>query len=173
MADDDRGPAGTAPGVEPALKDQLRSRPGFGAADDLAGRYEPGSARAKGIRKMEEVYGFTVDPAGMDNPYLEATVDHVFGEVWTRPALDVRDRRLITLGVLAALGQASLVEVQYQAALDRGELTEEQVAETVVHLAHYVGWPLATGVNDAAQQVLARHRQAVVDDSGARGATAS
>jgi alkylhydroperoxidase/carboxymuconolactone decarboxylase family protein YurZ len=43
--------------------------------------------------------------------------------------------------------------------LDREELTEEQVRETVVHLAHYIGWPLSTGVNEVAERVIAkRHR---------------
>jgi 4-carboxymuconolactone decarboxylase len=119
----------------------------------------PGSARAEGMAKMQEVYGFSVDPDTIEGPYVEFTVDHLFGEVWTRPALDNRDRRLVTIGVLAALGQSPLVEIQFQAALERGELTVEQVRETVVHLAHYVGWPLSTGVNEVAERVIARHRK--------------
>jgi alkylhydroperoxidase/carboxymuconolactone decarboxylase family protein YurZ len=66
----------------------------------------------------------------------------------------------MTIGVLAALGQSSLVEIQFQSALDREELTEEQVRETVVHLAHYIGWPLSTGVNEVAEKVIARRRKA-------------
>jgi 4-carboxymuconolactone decarboxylase len=46
--------------------------------------------------------------------------------------------------------------VQFQSALDNGELTVDQVREVVVHLAHYVGWPLATGANEAAERVIAR-----------------
>jgi 4-carboxymuconolactone decarboxylase len=118
------------------------------------------SARARGMDKMEEVYGFSVDPDVIAGPYVAFTVDHLFGEVWTRPELDIRDRRLMTLGVLAALGQPQLVEIQYQSALDRGELTEEQVRETVVHLTHYIGWPLSTGVNEVAEKVIARRRKA-------------
>jgi 4-carboxymuconolactone decarboxylase len=125
-----------------------------GASDD------PGSARARGIAKMQEVYGFSVDPADIPGPYVAFTVDHLFGEVWTRPGLDIRDRRLMTIGVLAALGQSQLVEIQFTSALERGELTEDQVRETVVHLAHYIGWPLSTGVNEVAEKVIARrHRK--------------
>ena len=119
----------------------------------------PGPSRAAGMAKMQEVYGFSVDPDTIEGPYVEFTVDHLFGEVWTRPALGNRDRRLMTIGVLAALGQSQLVEIQFQAALERGELTEEQVRETVVHLAHYVGWPLSTGVNEVAERVIARRRR--------------
>jgi 4-carboxymuconolactone decarboxylase len=120
---------------------------------------DPGSSRSKGIAKMQEVYGFSVDPEAIPGPYVAFTVDHLFGEVWTRSQLDIRDRRLMTIGVLAALGQSQLVEIQFQSALDREELTEEQVRETVVHLAHYIGWPLSTGVNEVAERVIAkRHR---------------
>jgi 4-carboxymuconolactone decarboxylase len=113
------------------------------------------------MAKMHEVYGFSVDPDEIPAPYVAFTVDHLFGEVWTRPELGIRDRRLMTIGVLAALGQSQLVEIQFQSALDRGELTEEQVRETVVHLTHYIGWPLSTGVNEVAERVIARrHRDA-------------
>ena len=111
--------------------------------------------RAAGIAKMQEVYGFSVDPARVPGPYVDVTVDHLFGEVWTREALDIRDRRLLTIGVLAALGQSPLVEIQFRSALEREELTEEQVREVVVHLAHYIGWPLSTGVNEVAEKVIA------------------
>ena len=124
------------------------------------GGHEPNSPRARGIAKMEEVYGFSVDPDQIAGPYVDFTVDHLFGAVWTRPELDIRDRRLMTIGVLAALGQDQLVEIQFQSALARGELTEEQVRETVLHLAHYIGWPLSTGVNAVAEKVIARRHKA-------------
>ena len=132
--------------------DAGEATPGAGRAAD--------SARARGMAKMDEVYGFSVDPDVIEGPYVAFTVDHLFGQVWTRPELDIRDRRLMTLGVLAALGQPQLVEIQYQSALDRGELTEEQVRESVVHLTHYIGWPLSTGVNEVAEKVIARRRKA-------------
>jgi 4-carboxymuconolactone decarboxylase len=120
---------------------------------------DPGSSRARGMAKMEEVYGFSVDPDKIAGPYVDFTVDHLFGEVWTRPELDIRDRRLMTIGVLAALDQPQLMEIQFRSALERGELTEEQVRETVLHLTHYIGWPLSTEINAAAERVIAqRHR---------------
>ena len=127
--------------------------------------YDPDSSRAKGIAKMEEVYGFSVDPADLPGPYAAFTVDHLFGEVWTRPALDTRDRRLMTIGALAALGLPPLMEIQFQSALDRDELTEDQVRETVAHLTHYIGWPLSTGMNEVAERVIARRRRANGDEA--------
>ena len=123
----------------------------------------PTGARAAGIAKMEEVYGFSVDPDTIAGPYVDVTVDHLFGAVWTREALDTRDRRMLTIGVLAALGQANLLEIQFRSALQREELTEEQVREMVLHLAHYVGWPLSTGANAAAEKIIAERAKAAKD----------
>jgi len=108
---------------------------------------------------MGEVYGFSVDPDDVTGGYLEVTVDHLFGAIWTRPGLDVASRRLATIGAIAAQGQHDLLDIQFGAALDRGELDEEQVRELVIHLAHYVGWPLSTGAQAAAERAIAAHRK--------------
>ena len=116
----------------------------------------PSPDRAGGIEKMQAVYNFSVDPDAVDGDFVAYTVDHLFGDVWTRPGLEVPERRLITIGVLAAFGKTDLLDVQFKSALDNGELTVDQVREIVVHLAHYVGWPLATGANEAAERVISR-----------------
>jgi 4-carboxymuconolactone decarboxylase len=110
--------------------------------------------RARGIAKMEEVYGFSVNPDDLPGDYAAVTVDHLFGTVWTRPDLDVRQRRLLTIGALAALGQPELLEIQFRSALERGELDAAQVREVVLHLTHYVGWPLSTGMNGVAERAI-------------------
>ncbi len=120
----------------------------------------PSPDRARGMAKMQEVYNFSVDPDVVPGDFVAYTVDHLFGDVWCRPELSVFERRLLTIGVLAALGKTDLLDVQFQSALDNGELTEEQVRETVVHLTHYVGWPLATGANEAAERVIGRRHAA-------------
>jgi 4-carboxymuconolactone decarboxylase len=122
---------------------------------------EEADTRAAGIAKMQEVYGFSVDPDTLPGRYVEMTVDHLFGTVWTSDELDVRDRRLMTIGVLAALGKSDLLDIQFDCALERGELTVEQLREVVVHLTHYIGWPMSTGVNQSAENVIARRAKAI------------
>ncbi|MDE3085156.1 MAG: carboxymuconolactone decarboxylase family protein [Acidobacteriota bacterium] len=119
----------------------------------------PRPDREAGRRRMQEVYNFEVDPDAVEGDFVAYTVDHLFGDVWCRPDLDLRQRRLLTIGVLAALGRTELLDVQFQSALDNGELTEAQAREVVVHLAHYVGWPLATGVSESAERIIARRRR--------------
>jgi len=126
----------------------------------------PQDRRAAGMAKMQEVYGFTVDPDSLPGRYTDITVDHLFGTVWTDDTLDLRQRRLLTIGVLAAQDKTDLLEIQFDAALERDELTPEQIREVVVHLTHYVGWPISTGISGAAEKVIRRRpRPAAASDT--------
>jgi 4-carboxymuconolactone decarboxylase len=122
----------------------------------------PDDLRAAGIAKMQEVYGFSVDPDTLPGRYTAMTVDHLFGSVWTDDTLELRQRRLLTIGVLAALDKSDLLEIQFDAALERDELTPDQVREIVVHLTHYIGWPLSTELNARAEKVIARRAKAAL-----------
>jgi len=126
----------------------------------LTERRPPKPDRAAGLDKMQAVYNFNVDPEAIEGDFAAYTVDHLFGDVWCRPGLDVFQRRLMTIGVLAALGKTELLDIQFQSALDKSELTEDQVREVVIHLTHYIGWPMATGLNESAERVIARRRKA-------------
>ena len=131
---------------------------------------EPSDVRAAGMAKMREVYGFAVDPADVPGRYTDITVDHLFGTVWTDDTLDLRQRRLLTIGVLAAQDKPDLLEMQFDAALERGELTVEEVREVVVHLTHYVGWPISTGISAAAETIIRRRTEAAAPtDAPGRG----
>ena len=50
-------------------------------------------------------------------------------------------RRLLIMGVIAANGQADTWKIQSLAALERGELTPDELRETLVMLAPYAGYP--------------------------------
>ncbi len=121
---------------------------------------DPETARAAGRAKMQEVYGFTLDPDDVPGDYAAVTVDHLFGAIWTRPGLELLQRRLLAIGVLAAQGRDELLDVQFDSALRNGELTVDQVREVVLHLTHYVGWPLSTGLSGAAERAIRRHEAA-------------
>ena len=127
----------------------------------------PADERAAGIAKMQEVYGFSVDPDMLPGRYAAITVDHLFGTVWTDDTISLVQRRLLTIGVLAALDKTALLEIQFDAALERAELTPEQVREVVVHLTHYIGWPLSTDLNAVAEKVIRRRAENGAD--AARG----
>lgn len=112
---------------------------------------------AKGLEMMDAVYGagFAASMPAPDHPLTRETIEHLFAEIWSRPGLDIRERRLLVLGATAALGRADLLEVQIRGALANGELTEEQLHEAVLQLAPYVGIGNATAMHRAALAALA------------------
>ncbi|HEY4377557.1 MAG TPA: carboxymuconolactone decarboxylase family protein [Acidimicrobiales bacterium] len=114
--------------------------------------------RQRGLAKMSEVYSFDVNDGPGD--FFGITVEHLFGDVWTRPALDVASRRLLTIGAIVGVGRLEVLEIQFQSALDNGELTPEQIREVVIHLTHYTGWPSGAAVFNISEQVIGRWEKA-------------
>lgn len=89
-------------------------------------------------------------------PALARLTDEVlFGDVWARKALPPRDRSLITVAALIALGHGDQLEFHFPHALDNG-VTPDELVETVTHLAFYSGWPTAVSA-------VARLRDALAD----------
>lgn len=78
-----------------------------------------------------------------------------FGEIYSRPGLLPRDRQLVTLGMLAALGGCEpQLDVHVNAALNVG-LTPQQIVEAFLHSAVYCGFPRALNATFAAKKVFA------------------
>ena len=80
------------------------------------------------------------DPPDSDELYLRFT-KRVFSDVWSRPGLARRERRLVTLTAIAATGNGPILPHHMKPALESGDLTTNELAEWVVHIAHYAGWP--------------------------------
>jgi 4-carboxymuconolactone decarboxylase len=119
--------------------------------------------RTKGLEYVTRVYGDDLGfPERLENltpeqaPYTTETIDHLFADVWSRPGLSIRDRRLLVFGVTAGLGRADLAETQMVGALRNDELTPEELGEIVLQLAFYAGWPCAQAMQRAASAAVAR-----------------
>ena len=72
----------------------------------------------------------------------ELTDDVLFGDVWARAELSQRDRSLITVAALIANGNTEQLTGHLKRAKENG-LTEAELAEVIIHLAFYAGWPRA------------------------------
>ena len=86
----------------------------------------------RGYKMVDAVYG--------EGSSDVMAVGHLFGDIWSRPHLSLRDRRLLVLGATAALGRKDLVEIQVRGALANGEFTDAELDEAALMLAFYVGW---------------------------------
>jgi 4-carboxymuconolactone decarboxylase len=115
--------------------------------------------RRTGLAKMNEVYGWEM-PNIEGDPYFDLTVDHLFGSIWTRPGLSMRDKRIMTLPAVTAIGNRDLAEIQINAALLNGELTETELKEMALFVTQYLGFPLGSALNGAVDVVVARRRKA-------------
>ena len=93
-------------------------------------------------------------PAELADAYLEFT-GRVFDDVWTRPGLGRRERRMTTLTCIAVGGGGGALEYHVRAALASGDFTVEELVEWCVHLAHYGGWPVSADAYMAVQQARA------------------
>lgn len=114
--------------------------------------------RARGLRKMEEVYGF--DMSDGDGDFFRYTADHLFGDIWERPGLSTRDRRLLLVGLLAGQGAADVLGIQIPAAYANGELDDAELREIVVFLSHYAGWPNGARINTVVEETIGRAKRA-------------
>ena len=121
--------------------------------------------RRKGLAKMNEVYAWEM--SDMPGDFFALTVDHLFGDIWSRPGLSMRDKRLITLSVVTALGLSDLAEIQVNAALENEEMTSDELREMAIFITHYVGFPLGSGFNGVVERVAAKRRKTA--DAGKAG----
>lgn len=91
--------------------------------------------RTAGLARFEEVNGFP-SPA-CDTPYRQAVVEWVFGDLWWRPGLSRRDRRLISIVCVALTGAPFPLTIHTGAAVQSGDLTPEAIAEVATALAPF------------------------------------
>jgi 4-carboxymuconolactone decarboxylase len=97
------------------------------------------STRQRGLDTMAQVYGFEMQDGEGD--FFGYTADHLFADIWNRPGLSTRDRRLLLIGLLAGTAQHDVLGIQIPAAYGNGEFDEESLRELAVFLSHYAGWP--------------------------------
>jgi 4-carboxymuconolactone decarboxylase len=85
----------------------------------------------------------------------ELTDDVLFGDVWERSELSKHDRSLITVAALVANGNTDQLSGHLSRAKENG-LTETELAEVIIHLAFYAGWPRAISAIKVAREVFNR-----------------
>lgn len=128
--------------------------------DTNAGTTHEGAAkdrRAIGLARMAEVYGWDVGDGPGD--FFAMTVEHLFAEVWTRPQMDDRERRLLLIGMAIGGGLDDVAELQIDAGLRLDQFDDEFVREIVIMATHYAGWPRGAKLNSAVEAVIAKRKQ--------------
>jgi alkylhydroperoxidase/carboxymuconolactone decarboxylase family protein YurZ len=102
----------------------------------------PAEKIERGLDAMEKIYGKAVrdmSAAKLPAAQTQDTLGHLFADIWVRPQLSIRDRRLLVLGVTAMLGDAALVKNIVGGAILNEELDDEQLDEILLFLTYYIG----------------------------------
>jgi 4-carboxymuconolactone decarboxylase len=79
----------------------------------------------------------------------------LFGDIWQRPHLSLRERRLVVLTLLAAYGRDEPMVYHLRGALRSGDLDEAALDELIVQIAFYAGWPTSSTLWGALRRAVA------------------
>jgi len=88
-------------------------------------------------------------------PMQDVVSRYCFGETWSRPGLGRRERSLVTLGVLCALGRPQELKVHVAGALSNG-VSPLEIREALLHAMVYCGVPLGVDAIRNAAETLAQ-----------------
>ncbi len=109
----------------------------------------------RGAEMIKKVYaGDVIVPPKGAMAFSDLMLESLFAEVWTREELSMRDRRLILLGAIGALGEKDTFGIQCKAALKNGELDPAGLREVLIMLANYAGYPRAAGLIGVVEQQI-------------------
>ncbi len=81
------------------------------------------------------------------------TVEYPFGDIYSRPGLEIKDRELINVAVLTALGRLPQLKLHIPGALNVG-WTREQIVEVITQMSVYAGFPAALSAAFTAKEVF-------------------
>ena len=95
----------------------------------------------RGYEICEQLGRHTSEHQRVLSPELhELTIGHLFGDIWSRPHLDLRTRELITIATNIALARPVGNHSHFKSALHMG-ITKEELIVLIIQVGHYAGWP--------------------------------
>jgi 4-carboxymuconolactone decarboxylase len=118
--------------------------------------YETGLQIRREVLGAEYVDKSLNNATDFNRPFQELVSEYCWGAVWSRPGLTRKERSMINLAMLTALGRTHEVEIHVRGALNNG-LTKEQISEVLLHTTIYCGVPAALDSFRVASKVIAEH----------------
>ncbi|MBY4590657.1 MULTISPECIES: 4-carboxymuconolactone decarboxylase [Rhizobium] len=118
-------------------------------------RYRQGMATRRAVLGDAHVDRAAAAASEFDRPFQELITEAAWGHVWSRPALSKRERSIVTIALLAALGQDDEVAMHVRATANTGA-SREDVCEALLHVAIYAGVPAANHAIKIAKQTFAQ-----------------
>ena len=122
---------------------------------DESERRESGMNVRRRVLGNEHVDRATAKMTPLTAEFQDLITRYAWGEIWTRPGLDERSRRILAIGTLIALGRFDEFRMHAQAALSQGGFTENDLKEIVLQQAVYCGVPAANAAFEVLREVIA------------------
>ena len=118
-----------------------------------ADRYRTGLAVRRSVLGDPHVDRAEVAATDFDQPFQELITEAAWGTVWARPGLSKRERSIVTLALLAALGHDEEVAMHVRATVNTGA-SRDDICEAFLHVAIYAGVPAANRAFKIAKDVF-------------------
>jgi len=114
----------------------------FAPADGASDRFSQGMATRRRVLGNPHVDAAERNKTALDADFQRFITEGAWGSVWSRPRLTLRERSMITIALLAALGHDGEVAMHTRATRNTGAAPED-IAEALLHVAVYAGVPAA------------------------------
>lgn len=121
--------------------------------EDATSRFKEGMMTRRAVLGAEHVDRAEQGKTSFDEPFQNMITEAAWGHVWSRPELNRRERSMITIALLAALGHDEEVAMHVRAAQNTGA-TRDDICEVLMHVAIYAGVPAANRAIRIAKQTF-------------------
>jgi 4-carboxymuconolactone decarboxylase len=116
-------------------------------------RYRQGMATRRAVLGDAHVDRAEARKTDFDGPFQELITEAAWGHVWSRPTWTKRERSIVTIALLAALGHHAEVAMHVRATARTGA-TREDICEALLHVAIYAGVPAANSAIAVVKEVF-------------------
>ncbi|TIU41785.1 MAG: 4-carboxymuconolactone decarboxylase [Mesorhizobium sp.] len=118
-----------------------------------AARYRKGLAVRRSVLGDRHVARAEIAATDFDQPFQELITEAAWGTVWARPGFTKRERSIVTLALLAALGHDEEIAMHVRATANTGA-SRDDICEAFLHVAIYAGVPAANRAFKIAKEVF-------------------
>jgi len=117
-------------------------------------RHQAGMAVRRQVLGNAHVERASAQTTPLTAEFQDLITRYAWGEIWTRPGLDLRTRRILVLGTLIALGRFEEFRMHARAALSEGGFSEADLKEIVLQQAIYCGVPAANSAFEVLREIV-------------------
>ena len=121
-------------------------------------RYVTGMRVRRSVLGDQHVDRASAQKTGFDDDFQTFITEGAWGSVWSRPGLSKRERSMLTIALLAALGHDEEVAMHVRATVNTG-CSPDDIKEALLHVAVYAGVPAANRAFKIAKRELEKREE--------------